>query len=265
MKLWRNGAAAWVALLVTIGSAHAAGALIWDNTHLKHSASAGETGHLYEFSLRNPGQESITIQEVKPSCGCTVAELPAQQWVIPPGQSDRLKIRMDFIGRHGKIVKSVEVQTTAGHQTLLVEAELPKQPAELEQEATRMRNQVLAQSDRQAVFKGDCASCHAEPTKGRKGWTLFVAACANCHQSEHRAAMVPDLSVASRGKDAEYWLNWIARGKEATLMPAFAREHGGPLDEEQVESLVGFLVRRYAGHPAEFKIPSVSGENKDSP
>ena len=43
---------------------------------------------------------------------------------------------------------------------------------------------------------------------------------------------------------------WIADSKPGSLMPAFAKKHGGPLDDSQIKSLVAYLTRIF---PREIK------------
>jgi mono/diheme cytochrome c family protein len=54
----------------------------------------------------------------------------------------------------------------------------------------------------------------------------------------------------ANGKDKQYWQQWTAQSKPNTLMPAFAKEHGGSLDEKQIKTLVTYLVRIF---PRELK------------
>ena len=62
----------------------------------------------YEFVIRNAGDATLEITEVKPSCGCTVAEFDER---IAPGGSGRVKtvVATDAFG--GGIAKSVTVFT----------------------------------------------------------------------------------------------------------------------------------------------------------
>ena len=73
-----------------------------------------------------------------------------------------------------------------------------------------------------------------------------MADCAICHDAEHRAAMVTDLRVPREPRDLAYWQKWITEGKTGTMMPAFAAAQGGPLTQEQVDSLTVYL---YANFP----------------
>jgi hypothetical protein len=52
----------------------------------------------------------------------------------------------------------------------------------------------------------------------------------------------------------DYWLGWIRNGKEGSLMPAFDSRKGGPLTDEQVESLADYLSRDY---PLESSLPAL--------
>ena len=106
----------------------------------------------------------------------------------------------------------------------------------------RLKNMRLAMADRQAVFKGECARCHSEPAAGKSGAQLYTAVCGNCHDSIHRAALVPDLKALAHPTSPEHWRKWIVEGKTGSMMPAFAQSAGGPLENGQIESLVQFLT-----------------------
>ena len=94
-----------------------------------------------------------------------------------------------------------------------------------------------ALADRQAVFKGDCAKCHVNRSVGKMGAELYAASCGICHEAEHRATMVPDLKVPRSLRDPAFWQKWIIEGRPGTLMPAFGKAYGGPLTQEQADSL----------------------------
>jgi mono/diheme cytochrome c family protein len=115
-------------------------------------------------------------------------------------------------------------------------------------EAERARNMQSALGDRQAVLKGECAKCHVEPAVGKKGKDLFVAACGICHNAERRAAMVVDLQADPtkyKSMPPEFWNMFITMGKPGTLMPAFAKENGGFLTQDQITSLVDYITKDF--------------------
>ena len=109
----------------------------------------------------------------------------------------------------------------------------------------RTRNLQIAMADRQAVFKNNCASCHVAPAVDKKGQALYSAACAICHDAPHRATMVPDLKTVQAEQNKIYWLHWITNGKPGSLMPAFSKSQGGPLTDEQIESLATYLAESF--------------------
>lgn len=215
---------------------HAAG-LEWDALEKHHVAEAGEEDASFSFSVTNRSSDPVEIRSMATSCSCTVAAPPRKPWLIAPGSTEMLEVTVDLRNRRGGLTKTIYVETSEGEQTLLVHVQIPPPPA-----VRREMNLITAQADRQAVLRGDCASCHVKPTIGKKGAELFQTACAICHSAEHRASMVPDLAVAKVPRDAAYWEKWIREGGEGTLMPAFAKEHGGSLDDEQIASLIGYLV-----------------------
>ena len=74
------------------------------------------------------------------------------------------------------------------------------------------------------------------------GHELNVSGCGICHDAEHRAAFVPDLRALKHPTNAEHWKQWITASKPGSLMPAFSKAHDGPLNDEQIVSLVNYLT-----------------------
>jgi cytochrome c5 len=214
--------------------------LVWDAMEKTVEAQRGDTAADFRFSVTNTSDKPVQIFEVRTSCGCTVAEMPATPWILAPGANGSFRATVDIRGRHGRFAKSMLVASNAGAQVLGVTVQIPEAPI-----LSRGEKQELALADRQAVFHGTCYTCHVEPIGGKQGAALFQAACAICHEAEPRATMVPDLMVPREKRDADYWRKWIAEGREKTLMPAFHEKHGGPLGEAQVESLVQFALKQF--------------------
>ena len=69
----------------------------------------------HTFLLKNEGDLSLEIRQVRPSCGCTVASI--SQNTIPPGGQAEVTTRLSLRGRQG-----------AQHKTISVESNDPKQP-----------------------------------------------------------------------------------------------------------------------------------------
>lgn len=206
--------------------------------HKQVMARAGQSNAVVSFTVTNASASPVIIRDVALSCGCSVATMPTKPWTLKPGESGTVTVTTDVRGKRGSLLKTAIVYASSGTRVLTYQVDI-QEPATPEE---RARNQSLAKTDRQAVFRGECAKCHAEPTKGKTGKELFAVACGICHEAEHRASMVPDLRALKKPTPREYWLQWIAHGKADTLMPASGQKEGGPLTEGQIESLVEFLT-----------------------
>jgi cytochrome c2 len=181
-----------------------ANTLAWDADSKDFDAKPGEQMARFTFYVTNISAEVVVITNLQRSCGCTDASMPAQPWSLTPGAHGPVQASIDLRGKAGKISKSLTVQTLIGWKTLTLNVNIPPPPG-------------------QAVFKGDCAKCHVEPTIGKMGHELYVAGCGICH-------------------DAEHLKQWITASKPGSLMPAFSKAHDGPLNDEQIASLVNYLT-----------------------
>jgi mono/diheme cytochrome c family protein len=184
----------------------------------------------------------VTILNVHPSCGCTTAELPPVPWLLPPGTNSTMRVNVNLAGKSGIVFKTVTVTTDKGRMDLMlrINIQAPPPPKPMSEEE-RARGIAAAKIDRQAVFKGDCASCHAKNVQGQYGQQLFVNICGVCHEANPRATMVPDLHNLKDPTSEDFWRAWITSGKAGTLMPAFSTAQGGPLNDMQISSLAVYL------------------------
>lgn len=183
----------------------------------------------------------VTIISVHPSCGCTTAQLPPMPWMIEPGAKGQIGLTLNLAGKSGTLSKTVNVVTDKGNLNLSIRATILPPVVPLMTDADRARALEAAKVDRQAVFKGDCATCHVQPGVGKYGQALFAVSCGICHESAHRATMVPDLHAIKIPTNEDFWRTWIMHGKPGSLMPAFSTADGGPLNDVQISSLAAYL------------------------
>ncbi len=227
------------------------GLIVWDAERKEVTVPNGTPQAQFTFNLTNISTETITINSVSTSCGCTVAKLPEQPWHIAPGTNGQISATMNVAGVVGAKIKTLTVNSDKGSKLLTVQGNVlppsatPGPMTAMDREA----NQKLAIADRQAVFKGDCASCHAAPAKDKTGIALYTEVCGICHEAKNRATMVTDLHKLPYATTPEIWRNWIAHGKPGGLMPAFAQAEGGILTDEQINSLVTYLVSAIPSKP----------------
>jgi mono/diheme cytochrome c family protein len=204
----------------------------------RYDAKRGETNAFFIFNVTNRSPAEVIVTALRPSCGCTVAKVPSLPWQLASGTNGQMEINVDLRGRNGLLRKLISVESSAGTNVITVDVQLP----ELDE---REKNRLAAFADRQGVFKNDCAKCHLEPAVGKKGGELYKVICAICHESEHRAAMVPNLASLKKPTDKAYWDQWIHLGKPGTFMPAFSKPFGGPLEETEIASLVNYLLEHF--------------------
>ena len=209
----------------------------------KYSATATVMTHTNVATVTNSiTLLPVTILDVHPSCGCTTAELPPRPWLLLPGTNSSIRVNVNLAGKSGNVFKSVAIMTDKGKTDLMLRINiLAAPPAKPMTEEERARGVAAAKIDRQAVFKGDCVTCHANNVQGKYAKQLFDLVCAVCHEANPRATMVPDLHHLKDPTSEEFWRTWITAGKAGTLMPAFATSQGGPLNDMQIASLAVYL------------------------
>jgi mono/diheme cytochrome c family protein len=204
----------------------------------------GQASADFKFTVTNPAESEVIIQTAQGGCSCTVAKLPvALPWHLAPHGGGEIGVSVNLAAKSGTLVKAVTM-TEPGFQNqyLIVTVHMPDTP-----EAMRASNMRASVTNRQAVFKNpECAKCHLDPLAGKTGRELFAAACEICHNptgpGEIRASMVPDLRALKHPTDYDFWKTMITIGKPGTLMPAFGSVAGGPLTDEQVDSLAKTLA-----------------------
>jgi len=210
----------------------------------EYTAKPDELTAVFTIYVTNVWTNSILIQEVQTSCHCTVAELPANPWVLVPGGSGAVSAHVDLTGQDGSLEKWLTFFTSVGEKEVALEITIPPPARRPDQPLTpeeRAAARLKAEAEPRAIFQGDCAVCHVERARGLLGRPLYVASCGICHESPQRAGIVPDLRALAQATNRAYWKAVISLGKPHTLMPGFAEAEGGPLSEGQVESLTEFL------------------------
>jgi mono/diheme cytochrome c family protein len=236
--------------------------LAWDSDSKELSPKLGETSAHFTFWLTNVSKEVVAVNSVRTSCGCTVAQLPAQPWKLEPGTNGPIEVSVNLVGKSGTIMKSVTVDSTAGVKSLLVKVNIPAPANSIAKagvnmgDVDRLKNMQAALADRQIIFKNkDCTKCHADPATDKAGLAvlgqpLYQGICANCHDSPNRASMVPNLHALNHPTSPEHWKKWITSGRVGSMMPAFAKAEGGILTDEQINSLVDYLAKTIPSNPA---------------
>ena len=218
------------------------GVIAWNATSQAVDVPAEEPKAHFLFSFTNISDKPFAITTVKPSCGCTTANIPALPWMIGVGVSGQIPITVNIGGRTGVLFKSVFIATERGSQTLQLRINVQPAVVPTLSDADRINGMNIAKMDRQAVFKGDCITCHAKNVQGKYSKNLYDNVCAVCHEAANRASMVPDLHNLKVPTNNDFWQTWIKFGKAGSFMPAFSSTQGGPLSDMQIASLAAYLT-----------------------
>ena len=126
--MWRRlawtGAGAALVLLYSLAVAVAAPrAVIVGDSH--RNAGDQEPGKVleYDFPLRNDGDATLVIADLKPTCYCTSAK--TNLWDVPPGGKATIHVRIDPSDFVGKVNKGVEIETNdPDNPVLLVDVDI---------------------------------------------------------------------------------------------------------------------------------------------
>ena len=63
----------------------------------------------HTFTVRNRGNEPLTIHQIRSSCGCTAASLSAK--TISPGRSGEVRVTFDSSNFYGQVTKTVHLDS----------------------------------------------------------------------------------------------------------------------------------------------------------
>ena len=95
--------------------------LAWDAKNKTYNAKASDELAHFTFSLTNVSTGPVVIYATSTSCGCTVAQLPQNPWVLEPGSNGQINVTMDLHGKVDDVTKEVTVFTSKGNTVLTVE------------------------------------------------------------------------------------------------------------------------------------------------
>ena len=155
------------------------GVLAWNSLMLETNAADDQELAHFVFSFTNVSSGNVVILDAHGSCGCTQPELPQRPWTIPSGSNGQFGVSVNLTGKPSPVIKSVTVSTDKGSKDLILQITILPPVIPTLTDAERAHDLEIAKADRQAVFKGDCASCHVPKIEGKYGPALYAAVCAN--------------------------------------------------------------------------------------
>lgn len=189
----------------------------------------GKTPEGY-FTLQNIGDETLIVEKIEASCGCTAAIIDNKK--ILPGNKAKIKITIDTTGKELDIDKTVTITSNDSLRPQMVLT-------------VAVRVEPVEHPDfdiGESLFSYRCKSCHVDSGKGLMGRGLYEAICYQCHGRNGKGATAVAFDTQEYSEHSyEYIYKWTAQGKRGTGMAGYSKEHGGPLTNEEIDSLVKFI------------------------
>jgi Protein of unknown function (DUF1573) len=99
-------------LFLFVGSAY--GQLVFEQPEQSFKAKPEEESIIAKYRFTNTGAESVTIENVRTSCGCTTASLKKTEYA--PGESGEIEAKFTIGGRSGKQEKAILVTTSQARE-----------------------------------------------------------------------------------------------------------------------------------------------------
>jgi hypothetical protein len=78
-------------------------ALKWDTDTKELLAKPGDLSASGNFVVTNVSDHEVTINTLRTSCGCTVAQLPTTPYKLAPGANVSIGVTMNLAGRSGTL------------------------------------------------------------------------------------------------------------------------------------------------------------------
>jgi cytochrome c5 len=191
----------------------------------------------YNFFLKNQGVDKVENLTIETSCGCTTALTPRK--FISSGKMMKVSIQSDLTGKRGIIYKEFVVNYKLKNI-------VKKKIITLSFSVVANIKAHHAKKLTDVLFNDKCGKCHATPAVGKKGKALFKAVCGFCHGKNGGGASARGFTSVEYMKNFNPKLakNIIEKGTTDESMPGFLNDHGGPLNAEQVDSLIQYFLNR---------------------
>ncbi len=189
----------------------------------------------HTFRVTNSGTGLLKLFSAYSSCGCTIAKIEKKQ--LEPGESTNIAISVDTAMKQNKVTKTVSVCSN--------DAKTPVVTIFLSMNVKDPHIGMKEQDGAKIFTDQHCASCHVAVGVGLFGRNLYNADCAMCHGPKAEGAVGPALfGPWDDPKFADRMTEILEHGSKVhRSMPGFAAEAGGPLAQEQIDSIVKYLHR----------------------
>lgn len=186
--------------------------------------------HIFTFS--NEGSGPVRLLKTKTSCDCTTADAALREYA--PGEKGELEVAVDTRGKHGFMIKTVEVYMENADQekielNLVAQLVPPPHP--------KVENVISINQDPK------CKTCHLDAGVGYKAGFLYHRVCGQCHGRKGSGASARALNDKDWLKSVEddFIRQTIIHGQPEDGMPPYVEDVSPPLTDEQIDSLIVYV------------------------
>ncbi|MBN1900627.1 DUF1573 domain-containing protein, partial [Candidatus Sumerlaeota bacterium] len=233
---------------------------------------------LHSFIIKNQGDETLNIENIRGSCGCTVAK--SEKKVLEPGEQTEIKTTFNTAGRVGKQSKYIYVHTNDPENKmfkLTISGEIEKMPApriifsppswnmqSIDSESTRETNLNISNTgDRPLEIKAVKASTEQIKTnfsgpvtlKPQEKMPLHIVFTPDIMASTIREKIIISSNDPKRGEaifNIYGSLNIDNRGINLCVLKVL---------EEGEENQIELYIRNNETYPLSFKAPEAKEPN----
>lgn len=185
----------------------------------------------HTFTFKNEGPGRVRFVKTETSCGCTTTSDILKEYVA--GETGEMEVVVDTKDKKGIVVKTISLMlenndVSAIEFSLAMQLQPPPHP----------KIGMLRNINTEAA----CKSCHLESGVGQSGVFLYHRVCAQCHGKKGVGGFAHAFNEAKwQNFDDTYLKKMIQNGWTEKGMPSFVTGVTPPLDDEQVDSLIGYI------------------------
>jgi mono/diheme cytochrome c family protein len=198
----------------------------------------------HQFAITNTGNAPLVLSRTYATCGCTLPKLNKSK--LLPGETGALDVSVDTSMKQNRITKSVFVVSDDPLR--------PSVKVDLSMNVVDPHSGMTEANKAKIFTAAQCSSCHVARGVGKFGRDLYNADCAMCHGPKAEGAIGPTLIGPYEDSGFARQMTQVASfgSSRHCSMPGFLAEAGGPLNKQELDSVLKYLAdlsnKRRTGH-----------------
>lgn len=188
----------------------------------------------HRFAISNAGSVPLILNRTYATCGCTLPKLTKNK--LLPGETCALNVSVDTSMKQNRITKSVFVVSNDPLK--------PSLKVDLSMNVVDPHKGMTDDNKVKIFTDAQCSSCHVARGRGLLGRDLYNSDCAMCHGPKAEGAIGPTLIGPYDDSSFAHHMTEVASfgSKTHRSMPGFLADAGGPLNKQELESILKYLA-----------------------